>query len=83
MPRSIIRQRSEQKGRFGLSFHSAGLPQIGHFMICHDTTKRAFTEAEKPRLKGGTTNGDTTKRAVAEAKTPRLTEGGTTNEDNH
>ena len=31
-PRSTSLQRSEQKGRNGLSFHSTGLPQIGHFI---------------------------------------------------
>src|SRR5262244_1942610 len=31
-PRSTSWQRSEQNGRNGLSFHSVGLPQVGHFM---------------------------------------------------
>ena len=31
-PRSTSWHRSEQKGRKGLSFHSTGLPQVGHFM---------------------------------------------------
>lgn len=31
-PKSMSLQRSEQKGRAGLSFHSVGLPQVGHFI---------------------------------------------------
>jgi hypothetical protein len=31
-PKSISLQRSEQKGRVGLSCHWAGFPQIGHFI---------------------------------------------------
>ncbi len=31
-PRSMSLQRSEQKGRYGLSCHSAGLLQVGHFI---------------------------------------------------
>ena len=31
-PRSTSWHRSEQKGRKGLSFHSIGLPQVGHFI---------------------------------------------------
>ena len=31
-PRSTSLQRSQQNGRNGLSFHSTGLPQVGHFM---------------------------------------------------
>lgn len=30
--RSMIRQRSEQKGRVGLFSHSVGFPHIGHFI---------------------------------------------------
>ena len=29
----MMRQRSEQNGRSGLSFHFVGSPQIGHFMF--------------------------------------------------
>jgi hypothetical protein len=32
-PKSISLQRSEQKGRFGLSCHPVGFPQFGHFII--------------------------------------------------
>src|SRR2546423_769154 len=33
LPRSMTRQRSEQNGRSGLSFHFVGSPQIGHFIF--------------------------------------------------
>ena len=45
-PRSTSWQRSEQKGRKGLSFHSAGLPQVGHFMNL-EATKTARTSTKE------------------------------------
>jgi hypothetical protein len=42
-PKSISLQRSEQKGRVGLSCHGAGFPQIGHFI----KSKKAKVKRQK------------------------------------
>src|SRR5688572_4007278 len=42
-PRSTSWHRTEQNGRYSLSFHSAGLPQVGHFIA---TRSRQATGAQ-------------------------------------
>ena len=49
-PRSTSWHRSEQNGRKGLSFHSTGLPQVGHFMNLAATATAASHERDAGRL---------------------------------
>ena len=49
-PRSTSWQRSEQNGRKGLSFHSVGLPQVGHFMNLEQRAHRCRNYSEAGRL---------------------------------
>ena len=50
LPRSTSWHRSEQKGRKGLSFHSTGLPQVGHFMNLAATHRHASSRQRRRSL---------------------------------
>ena len=57
-PRSTSLQRSEQNGRNGLSCHSTGLPQVGHFM---ETDARATSLQFASLISGASDSGRLTK----------------------